>query len=288
MVAACSSRARVVPSTPAERQPLIDRLLLFDATLVTPAETAKARAAFNGHIERLASCATEDCVLEALLGNGGFSTDRAMAAPRANTATYALAEGRGSCAALVAVVLAVASEQHLALEAVVFRDHVVLASATNPTVHYEVLEGGRVLEARELANYASPPGGPVRVDADGYLPLYLDNLAARLAEAGKNDEAHGLFQEVLALAPDTARVNYNYGTFLLGRKRPRDALTYLDRAIELGWADADAWVNHGVALWQLNRGEEARASFETALELDPTNRDARQNLRKIGDFEAPP
>jgi len=287
LLAGCSSRAPVVPSTPDARQPLIDQLLQFDETLVSAAETAQARAVFEDHVDRLASCATENCALDSLLGRDGFATDRAMAAPLANTASYALAEGRGSCAALVAVVLAVASERHLALEAVVFRDHVVLASATDPAVHYEVLDGGRVLEPQELAVYEPPPGGPVRVDAERYLPYYLDNLAARLAEAGRDDEADRFFIDALALAPDASRLNYNYGTFLLGRERDREALAYLDRAIELGWADADAWVNRGVALWHLDRGEEARTSFENALDLDPTDRDARLNLRKIAEAAHP-
>jgi Flp pilus assembly protein TadD len=42
-------------------------------------------------------------------------------------------------------------------------------------------------------------------------------------------------------------------------------------------------VNRGVALWNLDRSGEARTSFETALELEPTNRDARLNLKKIAD-----
>jgi tetratricopeptide (TPR) repeat protein len=263
---------------------LIDQLLRFDASLVTDAETAQARAAFDGYVERVASCTDVSCVVETLLADGSLSTDRAMVAPRANTASYALVEGRGSCAALVAVVLAVASERRpLALDAVVFRDHVVLASTVDREVYYEVLDGGRVLEPPELAEYTPPPGGPVRVDAEGYLPYYVDNLAARLAEAGRDDEADGFFRESLALVPDTARVNYNYGTFLLRRQRDVDALAHLDRAIELGWADADAWVNRGVALWNLDRSGEARTSFETALELEPTNRDARLNLKKIAD-----
>jgi len=100
------------------------------------------------------------------------------------------------------------------------------------------------------------------------LPYYPNNLAAQLAESEEVEKADAFFRTALELAPDAACLNYNYGTFLVKQLRDAEALAHLDRAIHAGWDDADAWVNRGVALSRLDRGQEARESFETAVLVD--------------------
>jgi Flp pilus assembly protein TadD len=168
------------------------------------------------------------------------------------------------------------------LKAVVFRDHVVLATGAEPDTLFEVLQQGQALTETDLARLEPfPPGGPARVDGWDYLPFYLDNLAARLAESGKTAAAEGTFRQARELAPGNARLRYNYGTFLLQLERFEDAWAELDRAIRLGWKDADAFVNRGVARFKLGRYSQARRDFQRALRLDPQNRRAQDNLAML-------
>lgn len=93
--------------------------------------------------------------------------------------------------------------------------------------------------------------------------------------------AETAFQQALEYGPRAARLHYNYGTFLLQEERPEEALEHLSRAIRLGWSDADAYVNRGVAFWKLKRNKKAAASFRKALDRDPLNRRAKANLKAI-------
>ena len=93
--------------------------------------------------------------------------------------------------------------------------------------------------------------------------------------------AEKAFQQALEYGPRAARLHYNYGTFLLQQERPEEALEHLTRTIRLGWSDANAYVNRGVALWKLKRTKKAAESFRNALGRDPLNRRAKDNLEKI-------
>lgn len=224
----------------------------------------------------------ERCYLETLLRADHLRPAADAQKPATNTLSMAIAEGRGSCAALVAVALALTEPLGDPFEAVIFRDHVLLASRAETGVYFEVLDGGRVVEEGELRRYEPhPPGGPLRVSGRDYLPYYLDNLAARLVESGDAAAADRTFRAAIVLNPKAPRIRYNYGTFLLDTGDASAALEQLDRAIHLGWKDADAFVNRGVAKWKLSRLRDARRDFRRALKLDPGNHRASTNLRRI-------
>ncbi len=269
---------------------LLERFLAYDSLVIANGAAEQATEAAFKVSERLTQCrdaggedqAVEECVLRAIFGNGTLRPVARSVEPTESTMTSVVIEGRGSCAALVAMVLGLTASVGAPFNAVILRDHVLLVSKSSPAVHYEALEGGRRLDPGELSrNRPSPPGGPIQVSGEGFLPYYLDNLAARFAEADDGATAERLFREALDLGPGTARVHYNYGTFLLRQERAEDADGHLSQAIRLGWRDAAAYVNRGVARWKLGRIKAARRDFERALKLDPANRDARANLRKI-------
>ena len=150
----------------------------------------------------------------------------------------------------MAVLIAFGDRLQVPFTAIVLREHVLLGSATDPAVAYEVLDRGRVVGLSELHHYGPmPPGGAVHVAGADFLPYYLDNLAARLAEAGDVAAAERTFRDAVSIAPKVARVRYNLGTFLVQRERYREAERELTRAIDRGWKDADAYVNRGVSRW---------------------------------------
>lgn len=293
-LAACAGH-RDAPERPAGRtrgDALLARFLDRDATVFAGAEPQRAREAARRYADRLAPCldvpqrplARGECALRVILGDENLEPVALSTSPFENTVSSVLAGGRGSCAALVATVLALTENLGGPFQAVILRDHVLLASTSLPAVYYETFEGGRRLSEAELSRYRpDPPGGPIRAGGFAFLPYYLDNLAARFAETGEPESSERLFREALASAPGSARIHYNYGTFLLGLERVEEALVHLDRAIRLGWTDAAVHVNRGAALWRLGRLKAARRDFAQALWLDPTNREARANLRRLDD-----
>ncbi|MCP3996234.1 MAG: tetratricopeptide repeat protein [bacterium] len=199
----------------------------------------------------------------------------------ASTVSAALVESRGSCAALTALVLSLTEPMGDPFEAVVMKDHVLLGSSADPDAFFELLKEGEPIDEAVVLSQPQPPGGPLRLSGPEFLPYYLDNLAARLADTGEPDRATALFERALKLAPEAGRIHFNYGTFLTQIGRDAAAEQHLSMAIELGWIDVDAFVNRGVARWNLGKTEVAALDFEAALELRPDDLRAAENLRRL-------
>jgi len=77
------------------------------------------------------------------------------------------------------VLLTLGDQLRIPLTAIVLREHVLLGSATDPGLAYEVLDRGRSVRLTEIPRYGLlPPVGLVHVSGSEFLPYYLDNLAA--------------------------------------------------------------------------------------------------------------
>lgn len=286
-----------INSGPANSTPtsLVDQLLQADGLLPSKDAESDAKRATERYVGDLQTCrhstnadSWRRCALRSLLGSNGMKPTGKPAAPEANTITSALVSGEGSCAALVAAVLALTEPFGEPFDAVVMRDHVVLGLRSSPGIYFEVLEGGRQLTDLDLRRHKMPPDGrPLRVRGQEYLAYYLDNLAARLADTGGTAKAESALLRALVIAPKSGRVHYNYGTLLLRLARNQDALEHLRLAIKFRWDDADAWVNRGVASWKLGRLSAARRSFEKALAKEPGNRQAATDLEALRKDKGP-
>lgn len=264
------------------RKSLLNEILRYDAILLGAEQTGVARQHAALLETRVQSCQSEadECILEILLADDTLSAIASASSPFENSATSALTQRGGSCAALVAVILALGESTASPFKAMILRQHVVLTSGGNR--YFEVLDGGRRLAQAELNRHQpDPPVGIVTVGGWEYLPYYLDNLAARLADAGKHDRADAAFQEALKRAPNAARIRYNYGTFLFQQGAYVDAERELRKSMSLGWKDAAAFVNRGATRWKLGRLKAARRDFKRALQLDPKNREATTNLQRL-------
>lgn len=262
----------------------------YDASIVDKTVIYEARRKL-GHFRNFnISCSeyvkpnpdSAEDLLQELLGPDGIQVSPEPGKPEENTLTYALAKRRGTCASIVAAVLAITRDGGCGFQAVILKEHVVLGLDGYPGIYFEVLQEGKRLSENDVYRlHPLPPGGPDRVDATGYIPYYLDNLASRLSDAGEDTKARTFFKEALRKAEDNGRIHYNYGTFLLEHGECDKAEEHLALAIENGWDDADTWVNRGVALSRLGRLDDAKDCFEEALRLDPKNRRALVNLRAL-------
>lgn len=123
-------------------------------------------------------------------------------------------------------------------------------------------------------------------------PAYPEAVRALvdiLGRIGRTAEAKSTCTAILAREPDHALAHAVLGFLLLKRElEPERALEHFDRAIALGYADAELWSNRGIALQHSGRIEEAIASYDIAVQVGPNYRLARFHralaLLMRGDF----
>ncbi len=103
------------------------------------------------------------------------------------------------------------------------------------------------------------------------------NLAVLLMRQGELAEAEKHFETAAAGLP-AAQTFSDWGNCLLRQRRPEDAITKYERAIEVRPDFADAHFNLGLALEAVGRSDEARRSYAEAARLDPQNDEARRRM----------
>lgn len=89
---------------------------------------------------------------------------------------------------------------------------------------------------------------------------------------GRPSEAANAFSAHLVVRPDEPDSHFGLGVSLLELGEPEAAMASFDRAIEIDLGDPDrrrdlgkAWIRRGDALWELERVEEATASFHKGV-----------------------
>lgn len=105
--------------------------------------------------------------------------------------------------------------------------------------------------------------------------------ARHLAATGRNDEAHGLYIQILAQDPSNLAMLHEFGCLAYADGFSSAAHTIYSWIVQLSPFDAVARTNLGSLL--LERGElaDAKTQFETALRLAPASRDAHQGLARV-------
>lgn len=93
--------------------------------------------------------------------------------------------------------------------------------------------------------------------------------AGCLGLLGRSEEALSALDKVLEMYPDYALARHMRGIALGSLGRLDEALASLDEAIELRPDFAHTWGARGLAFFQLKRWEEALRSYDTAVDLDP-------------------
>jgi tetratricopeptide (TPR) repeat protein len=280
-----------------EHSTLFDSFAAVDATFLDASQIASSGAAFEALVHHASPCGAtatpkQDrarCVVDSLFASDQLVTVAEPGDPESSTVTSVLVSHRGNCAALTALVLAVADRVNVPMEAVVFPRHVVVRARGKDDYLFEVLSRGSMLSMAQLRRQLGADGAhDTRVRPNAFLAYYIDNLAVRFADAGRTDRAQPLFERAIQAGPHVARVRFNYGTFLLGLNRLEPAREQLHRAVRLDSHNAPGWANLGVALARLGETDEARRCFERALRYDPGNRIAADNLKTLSRDGPPP
>jgi protein O-mannosyl-transferase len=111
----------------------------------------------------------------------------------------------------------------------------------------------------------------------------LEMLATASKRRGDWDAAIAALERLVDIAPRRYNAAFNLGTMLLEHRpeRIRDAVRYLEQAVQIRPGDADAHANLGVAYYQSGDAARAIASFERAVALAPRNQAHRANLDEL-------
>jgi len=117
------------------------------------------------------------------------------------------------------------------------------------------------------------PGGVVLELHD-----FLLDLGIRAERRGELQAASELYANAVVTQPDSALAWYNYGDVLLKMGRPDEAVSPLRRAVELSPRTALFHYDLGLALFYLNRYEEARGEFAGIVANDPHLKRASSGL----------
>jgi len=94
--------------------------------------------------------------------------------------------------------------------------------------------------------------------------------AQALHRQGRLAEAERIYSAIVACMPDHFDALHLLGVLRQEQSRPAEALSLIAAALRLNARSAEAHANYGIVLDDLGRYDEALASFERALALDPT------------------
>jgi Tfp pilus assembly protein PilF len=106
-------------------------------------------------------------------------------------------------------------------------------------------------------------------------------LAKERFGRGATEEAFQLWESALEYAPRSARLWLDYGTALLQRRRPEEAVAVLERAVELRGSDVDARVRLATAALRSGDLQSAARQTQIARALDPEDARARRLARQL-------
>ncbi len=104
--------------------------------------------------------------------------------------------------------------------------------------------------------------------------------------SGDRGRAKSLFEAAATLMPGDPEPLNNLASVLLAEGKEEEAIGLLDQVLARHSRYVPALINRGVALARLGRPGEAAAEYRRALELEPGNEDAAYNLRRALEREA--
>ena len=168
-----------------------------------------------------------------------------------------------------------------------WRDDLTIAQATVEAVPESVkarnnlggqyMDRGQIGMAREQyeEGYRTFPGDPDLLASYGLLEY----------RSGNKRQAERLMERALGMSgrdnPNYDLIATNYAALLMDSGRPGDALAILDRVIAASPKFSRALANRAVIHFKQGDREAARADAESALRVDPNNKQAQSVLRLL-------
>lgn len=116
---------------------------------------------------------------------------------------------------------------------------------------------------------------------------YLNLKGLILTELGRFEDSKNAYVAALELEPELSELHNNLGLLFLKMKKVDEAVVSFEESVKKNVNNALAYVNLGKALIELERFDDAVSAYNRALEIDPSNQDAREavQLYKEGKIE---
>lgn len=111
--------------------------------------------------------------------------------------------------------------------------------------------------------------------------LAYNNLGVALDDLGDHSAAREAFVRASELDPTLIVARLNLSRWLAAQRDPLAALTLLRELVAFHPRDAESWKVMGTVLQGLDRTEEARDAFLTAIECRPSHAEARFGLARV-------
>ena len=121
-------------------------------------------------------------------------------------------------------------------------------------------------------------GAEARLAEDPGSPALHEELAVRLATAGRIDRSIDHLEQAIRLDPDRATAHYNLATALVRRGEIRAATARYRQVLALDPSHAGAHNNLGGLLQSVGRHAEAAQHYRRAVRIDPNHAGAQYNL----------
>lgn len=108
---------------------------------------------------------------------------------------------------------------------------------------------------------------------------YLNLKGLVLAELGRYDDSKKTYLRALELEPEFSELHNNLGLLYLKMKKLDEAVLSFEESIKKNVNNALAYVNLGNALIELEKYDDAVSAYNRALEIDPSNQEAREAVQ---------
>lgn len=151
-------------------------------------------------------------------------------------------------------------------------------------------KSGRYQEAKEAFEYLlrQNPSEVLKGQVEERLGQIQRNIEARdrfekashLMDEKRWDEARIELEQVISIEPKNPSALFAMGRSFYNLADMEQALTYLDKAVEVDPGMAAAWTQKGVVLEEFQRFEEAMSAYERALAAPKATEDARREARE--------
>jgi tetratricopeptide (TPR) repeat protein len=149
-------------------------------------------------------------------------------------------------------------------------------------VHVQLQRAFSDMEADRYEQAADRLERLVAIEPENSAIFY--NLGVVYTFLGREDEAIGHFEKAVELSPDYVQAWYNMGQICLIKKKDFSrALNYFDRAITARPDYIGAHHQRGVAYELVGDKRKAIECWEKTLELDPENKQAKENIERVRD-----
>ena len=111
-------------------------------------------------------------------------------------------------------------------------------------------------------------------------PTIYNDLGFVLERQGLHEEAAEAYSKALELDPESSVAHYNLGSSLTRRGEFAAAEPHFRAVLEKA-PNSQAYTGLGIVLWEQDRADEAVASMRAAIEADPDNATAHDQLGKM-------